>query len=182
MIVVANVAHQAERFDRAALPPAASFYRHEFDKLSRPSRGWARTRCIFHGGDNPTALSVNLEHGGFFCFNCGAKGGDVLDFVKLRDGVSFVEAARRLGALRDVPPDTSRRDRARAREAADRAWRDNYVTRVETLLDDMHVYESARDWAFVHHQDAITKDAESGMNFIGTRYLYAKLAMLQVER
>lgn len=80
------------------LPPASSFFRKEFPKLSRSSRGWRRTACPFHGGTNPTALSVNEQTGGFFCFNCGAKGGDLVAFVMQRYGMSFQDAAKELGA------------------------------------------------------------------------------------
>lgn len=36
--------------------------------------------------------------GGFLCFACGARGGDLVDFVMLRDAVSFRIAAQMLGA------------------------------------------------------------------------------------
>jgi hypothetical protein len=36
--------------------------------------------------------------------SCGARGGDVLAFLRLRCGLGFVEAARRLGAWRDSQP------------------------------------------------------------------------------
>jgi|SRR5215467_2915050 len=84
-------------FDRSALPLPRIFYEQECGKLSRPSRGWARSRCPLHGGDNPTSFSVNLDTGGFFCHACGAKGGDVLEFVRLRYGSSFPDALKRLG-------------------------------------------------------------------------------------
>jgi len=38
-----------------------------------------RTTCPFHAGSNPTAFSVSLVSGKFFCFACGAKG-VLLDF------------------------------------------------------------------------------------------------------
>jgi hypothetical protein len=84
-------------FRREQLPPAETFYRSEFDRLSRPSRGWARTRCPLHGGDNPTSFSVNLETGGFYCHSCGAKGGDLVDYVQARDHCDFPTACKTLG-------------------------------------------------------------------------------------
>jgi CHC2 zinc finger len=86
------------RFRKEHLPPASVFYRKEFQRLSRPSRGWARTACPFHQGHNRTAFSVNLETGGFRCFNCGVKGGDVVAYVMLRDRLDFKAAAKSLGA------------------------------------------------------------------------------------
>ena len=88
-------------FDRALLPPPQSFYQRELGKLSRPSRGWARSRCPFHNGNNPWAFSVNLGMGGFHCFNCGVKGGDVLSFLQLRYNLDFKTAAKQLGAWRE---------------------------------------------------------------------------------
>jgi excisionase family DNA binding protein len=80
-----------EQFWKAELAPRS---------LSRPSRGWARTTCPFHHGDNPTAFSVNLNTGVFYCHACGAKG-DMLSFVMQRDHVDFKAAAVYLGAWDD---------------------------------------------------------------------------------
>src|SRR6185437_11883538 len=84
-------------FRRELLPPARSFYEREFERLSRPSRGWARTRCPLHQGKNPTSFSVNLETGGFYCHSCGAKGGDLIDYVMARDPCDFPTACKILG-------------------------------------------------------------------------------------
>lgn len=108
----------ASRFRRELLPPARSFYESELGKLSRPSRGWARSRCPFHNGNNPWAFSVNLGTGGFHCFNCGVKGGDVVAFVMIRDRVDFKDACRRLGVWDKTSTVTADQVRAhqRARE------------------------------------------------------------------
>jgi hypothetical protein len=92
----------ASHFDRSALPPPKSFYERELGKLTRPSRGWSRGDCPFHKSKSGVSFSVNLESGGFYCFGCAAKGGDVLAFVRLRDHLSFKAAAQLLGAWRDV--------------------------------------------------------------------------------
>jgi hypothetical protein len=47
---------------------------------------------------------VHLDTGGFNCFGCGAKGGDVLAFVMLRDHLSFPAALRHFGIARDSQP------------------------------------------------------------------------------
>jgi len=88
-------------FQPELLPPAQAFYEKEFGKLGRPSRGWARGNCPFHKSKSRVSFSVNLQTGGFYCFGCEAKGGDILDFVKLRDKVDFKRAAQLLGAWRD---------------------------------------------------------------------------------
>jgi DNA primase len=89
------------QFQRELLPPARSFYENELRKLTRPSRGWARGNCPFHESKSRSSFSVNLDSGGFYCFGCEVKGGDILDFVKLRDKVDFKRAAQILGAWRD---------------------------------------------------------------------------------
>jgi len=88
-------------FRRELLPPARSFYERELGKLSRPSRGWARGRCPFHQSKSGISFSINLGSGGFYCFGCEAKGGDIVDFVRLRDRVGFGRAAQLLGAWRE---------------------------------------------------------------------------------
>ena len=40
---------------------------------------------------------MNLRTGGFHCWGCPAKGGSVFDYVMLRDGCTFKEAAQSLG-------------------------------------------------------------------------------------
>ena len=59
---------------------------------------WRSGLCPFHHDHNPS-LRVNAETGAFRCMACGRKGGDVLDFHRARHGLSFVQAARDLGAM-----------------------------------------------------------------------------------
>lgn len=98
-------------FDRAALPSPRIFYEHEGLKLSRPSRGWARSKCPLHGGDNPTSFAVNLDTGGFFCHSCGAKGGDVLEFVRRRYQLSFPDALKHFQIETTFQPKPKRKGR-----------------------------------------------------------------------
>jgi hypothetical protein len=111
-------------FDRSALPPAETFYRQEFDRLPRPSRGWVQVRCVFHDDRRPS-LSLNLHDGHFFCHGCGVKGGDVVSFVMQREGISFRCACERLRAWTDGSAESqrelerSRRERKRLQSAAE---------------------------------------------------------------
>ncbi|TWP33976.1 CHC2 zinc finger domain-containing protein [Leekyejoonella antrihumi] len=57
--------------------------------LHRSGRGWMG-RCPFHE-DRTASLSVDGVPDRFHCFGCGAHG-DVIDFVKLRYGLNFLEA------------------------------------------------------------------------------------------
>jgi hypothetical protein len=115
------------QFCRELLPPPIAFWEGEFGKLGRGGKGWRRVLCPFHSDHHPS-LSVNVESGGFYCFACGAKGGDLLAFVRLRDGVDFKTAAQRLGAWQDGGETSLKRlewaeeesKRKRVRLAADR--------------------------------------------------------------
>ncbi|MGJ8586396.1 MAG: CHC2 zinc finger domain-containing protein [Marinosulfonomonas sp.] len=81
--------------------------------------------CPFHGEKTP---SFTIFAGGnrFHCFGCGASG-DVVDFVRMVEGVGFREAAERLDAglipkattLPHLPPATSKRTAG----AASRIWK-----------------------------------------------------------
>jgi hypothetical protein len=105
------------------LPPPSMFWKRELERLSRPSRGWARSKCPLHGGSNPTAFSVNLETGAFYCFRCLAKGGDLVDYLQLRYRLTFKAAAMELGAWDETNTVTSaevrrlQNERKRKREA-----------------------------------------------------------------
>lgn len=83
-------------FRRDLLPSPQAYYRKEGIKL-RGSGQWRSARCPLHNESNPS-LSVHLPSGGFNCHGCDAKGGDVLAFHRLRHSLSFVAAARELGA------------------------------------------------------------------------------------
>ena len=66
---------------------------HEFG-IELSSRG--RGRCPFHGGDNPTAFSVQSYQNGkyrFKCFNCGASG-DAITFYMGATGCDFLTAKK----------------------------------------------------------------------------------------
>jgi hypothetical protein len=142
-----RTATKSASFHKELLPPASVFYRREFgDALSRPSRGWARTRCVFHEPDRNPSLNVNLENGGFYCFACGSKGGDLIDFVRLRDGLSFRAAAATLGALSEdseqlrIERVRTKREQERARDAAQALRDEERWLRLE-LRGEIHLYE-----------------------------------------
>lgn len=84
------------RFVRERLPNPAEYFEREGIEL-RGRGGWRDALCPFHQDSRPS-LRVNVESGAFKCMACGASGGDLVDFHRLRHGLSFVEAARALGA------------------------------------------------------------------------------------
>src|SRR5579862_6825023 len=52
--------------------------------------------CPLHNGDNPTQFRVSISKNCWNCFGKCKRGGNVIDFVSLKDGVGFREAALRI--------------------------------------------------------------------------------------
>ena len=83
-------------FNRSRLPnPVEYFHSQGLTLLGRGE--WRNTKCPFHDDTQPS-LRVRLDNGAFRCMACGAHGGDVLTFHRLRHGLGFIEAAKALGA------------------------------------------------------------------------------------
>lgn len=89
-------------FDKALLPTPAR-YLDSRGLLPAGARGsWVAIKCPAHkqGGESNPSLRVCLEDGHFRCMACGIKGGDLLALHRAITGLSFIEAATELGALR----------------------------------------------------------------------------------
>jgi CHC2-type zinc finger protein len=112
----------SNHFDRSSLPPARSFYESEGFKLSRPnSKGWAMAKgqppC--HKSESGRSFSINVNHGGFVCFGCGARG-DMVKYVQIRDRCGFVDACKSLDCWRGNA--TAEERTAIVRRAQEREW------------------------------------------------------------
>lgn len=83
-------------FRRDRLPEPAEYYPSQSLKLTGGG-AWKSAVCPFHNDKKPS-LRVRVETGAFRCMVCGAHGGDVLAFHMQRHGLSFIDAARALGA------------------------------------------------------------------------------------
>jgi DNA primase len=83
---------KADTIKRAIAP--ADFYAAELPAMKPPRRiGWNDAGlCPFHADNHAGSFRVQVETGAFHCFACGARGGDILAFVMLRDGLAFREA------------------------------------------------------------------------------------------
>ncbi len=79
-----------------------------FVELKRSGRAF-KGLCPFHGERTPS-FSVSPERRRFKCFGCG-EGGDAIRFLMLREGLGFVEAARRLAGEAGIPIETGEGDR-----------------------------------------------------------------------
>jgi DNA primase len=89
-----------QRFDVASIKrehPLSSLLASSGVRLLPTGKGTFRALCPLHADSDPSLL-IDDRDGHFHCFGCQAHG-DVIDFVRRRDGVTFVEACSRLTAL-----------------------------------------------------------------------------------
>jgi DNA primase len=86
-----------KHFSRTLLPAPESYYAARAALCLLGQGKWRSAICPFHDDTRPS-LRVNTETGAYRCMVCGAKGGDVLAYHRARHGLSFVQAARDLGA------------------------------------------------------------------------------------
>lgn len=71
--------------------------------------------CPFHGEKTPS-FSVNPEKQLFYCFGCGA-GGNIFTFISKKEGLSFVEAVKKLAQRANIPiPDGEKTPEEQQRE------------------------------------------------------------------
>lgn len=81
------------------------FFESEGINLSRENAaGWANAGlCPFHEDRRSGNFRVNALSGAFKCFACGAKGGDLIDYLRLRYGLNFKQAKDRLVERGNIP-------------------------------------------------------------------------------
>lgn len=89
-------------FKRSLLPPPAHYFEHIAHLHLKGSGVWRDAVCPFHDDKSPS-LRVNIEKGCFTCMACDAKGGDVLAYHMRLNGMSFIAAAKALGAWSNQP-------------------------------------------------------------------------------
>ena len=86
-------------FIRENLPEPVGYFESEGLKLASKGK-WRTTACTFHGGDS--TMRINTTNGAYVCMAlCGARGGDVLAYHMAAHGMTFIEAAKALGAWQD---------------------------------------------------------------------------------
>lgn len=99
--------------------PISQIIKHYYPDWEPPpdtGKGWARTRCPFHGDETPSG-AVHYGYDAFSCLACGTKG-DAIAIVKAREGVNYSEAKSRVqeileGGDGEVPPSVSGQPRRR---------------------------------------------------------------------
>ncbi len=88
------------KFVRSLLPTPTEYYKTQSIELK--GRGeWRDAICPFHADTKPS-LRVKAENGAYRCMVCGARGGDVLAFHQHLHNLSFIQAAKSLGAWREL--------------------------------------------------------------------------------
>lgn len=97
-----TIAQRAQNI-KAILSPV-QFYLDELPGLElRRESGWHDGGlCPFHADKHAGSFKINLDNGAFRCFACGASGGDIIDFYRLRYCTSFgmaLEDLRRRAGL-----------------------------------------------------------------------------------
>ena len=73
----------------------------ELGQPAAKSGRWLMWWCPFHNDHHPSgepSLAVTPDTGTYYCFGCGATG-DVIEWVKNRRRLSFVEACGELGGI-----------------------------------------------------------------------------------
>lgn len=90
-------------FLRENLPNPRGYYAAQFPsmKCHYQSPLWISVLCCFHDEVSPS-LRINLNSGGFICFGCGVKGGDIVAFHQRRYGLSFVQTIDFFHAWGDI--------------------------------------------------------------------------------
>jgi hypothetical protein len=91
-----NFSKKGNRLHLASLPSAIEFYSKELTQF-HPRKNQATAICPFHSERRPS-FSINLKRGAFFCFSCGIRGGDIIDYYMKRYNVNFITACKALGA------------------------------------------------------------------------------------
>ncbi|MFO1348977.1 MAG: CHC2 zinc finger domain-containing protein [Pseudomonadales bacterium] len=84
------------RFNRQHLPQPADYFKNQ-GVAFKGGGEWKDAICPFHNDTKPS-LRLRLDTGAFRCMVCGAHGGDVLAFHRLKTGLGFIDAAKALGA------------------------------------------------------------------------------------
>ncbi|WP_169338409.1 DUF3631 domain-containing protein [Lamprocystis purpurea] len=94
---------------KAAIDPL-TFYQRELSNappLIANRKGYAqKVLCPFHEEKDPS-FTINAKTGAFRCFSCDKRGGSIIDFIMLRDGLELNEARATLADTYHLNPDAT---------------------------------------------------------------------------
>lgn len=91
-LTASNPVERVERL-KTNLSPTV-FFMDELPGLElKQDSGWIDGKlCPFHDDRHAGSFKINLDSGAFRCFACGAAGGDIVAFYRLRYGMDFMTA------------------------------------------------------------------------------------------
>jgi DNA primase catalytic core len=114
--------------------------------------------CPFHAEKTPSFF-VNEEKGAFYCFGCGT-GGDVIEFIKKIEGISFKEACKLLSL--DTYKPKPRPHKAQAQRIV--AWAQGTSLKLREVLceigDEIYICSLAREMAYTDKNFIAEHEAE----------------------
>ncbi len=109
-----------------------------------------RGLCPFHEEKTPS-FYVNPKKSFFHCFGCGA-GGDVIEFVKKIENISFIEAVQRVAEICEIDPPTMSKD----------VFYSKYVSLMEevskTYKDVLFSIRGKRAWNYLTKSRGLVKE------------------------
>ena len=109
-----------------------------------------RGLCPFHEEKTPS-FYVNPKKSFFHCFGCGA-GGDVIEFVKKIENISFIEAVQRVAEICGIDPPTMSKD----------VFYSKYVSLMEevskTYKDVLFSIRGKRAWNYLTKSRGLVKE------------------------
>lgn len=76
--------------DKHLWPSPHEYYSVQGIKVCE-GKEWINVLCPFHAENNPS-FGVNMRSGGFNCFGCGVKGGDILSYHQQMYELTFIQA------------------------------------------------------------------------------------------
>lgn len=116
----------------------------DLEKRGTDSRPYYIARCPFHEDTNPSFLVYpNIQK--FVCYVCtGPKGGDVIDFYRLKDNISFKEAQKL--ATSEIPIETALEKYLHTDPGKPQVDTRRMVVRANTLFKHME-FEQANHYA-----------------------------------
>ena len=151
-------------FDRERLPEPLGYYESQGLTFRERKGRWRTTRCDFHQGSD--SLRVNTSTGAWECMACNAHGGDVVAYEMAAHGLTFIEAAKQLGAWTDDgKPHQHRRPKALpAHEALELIERESNLVALEAArlanghpITDEIKTRLLRAAAAIHHAREATR-------------------------
>lgn len=90
---------------------------------------WRLWLCPFHADSKTPSLAVTSDNGRWYCFGACGTGGDAIDWLQRRHGLSFQEACKALGGL-DLSAPSRPVQRQQGQQLPSAIWQERAATLV----------------------------------------------------